>query len=392
MIKNKLIGGKKIGEGGYGCVFHPEIDCRGKETTNKKYVSKIQMNDYSSKNEIYIGEYLTDKLKNDPQNFLSNNFAPVISSCGIDFKYINNNLVKSCDILKKHKLENKFVISKIRYIDMEDFDNYIIKQLDDKTMILTLLDSYKHILTSIEKLIELNVIHFDLKGPNIVFDIKKNIPILIDFGLSIKMDKLIMSNLYNYFYVYAPQYYIWPLEVHYMNLLIHVTTNPTKEHLLELAKEYTLKNSALISMSEEFKNKFINLCYKTLLSYDKLSLEDKKTKIISSWKTWDNYSLSVMYIKILYYINKSANNKLFNNKFIGLLIELFLTNIHPDFTKRKTTKETQEIFKSILNLDDNLKLLQELKENILTNSKKIGKEIELESKKVKMLNSHVKHR
>lgn len=35
-------GGKKLAEGGYGCVFHPEINCKGLETDNMQYVSKIQ--------------------------------------------------------------------------------------------------------------------------------------------------------------------------------------------------------------------------------------------------------------------------------------------------------------------------------------------------------------
>ena len=39
-------GGKKLAEGGYGCVFHPEINCKGLETDNMQYVSKIQQKVY----------------------------------------------------------------------------------------------------------------------------------------------------------------------------------------------------------------------------------------------------------------------------------------------------------------------------------------------------------
>ena len=49
------------------------------------------------------------------------------------------------------------------------------------------------------------------------------------------MAKITNENLYNYFYIYAPEYYIWPLEVHLLNLLLHVTPEPTEDLLRELA-------------------------------------------------------------------------------------------------------------------------------------------------------------
>ena len=71
-----FIGGKKLAEGGYGCVFHPEINCRGLETENMQYVSKIQQKDFSAENEIKIGEIIKQGVKNMPGNPLINNFAP----------------------------------------------------------------------------------------------------------------------------------------------------------------------------------------------------------------------------------------------------------------------------------------------------------------------------
>ena len=58
-----------------------------------------------------------------------------------------------------------------------------------------------------------------LKGTNILFDNNKEIPLLIDFGLSVEyqiLNKINSTNLKNMFYVYAPEYYIWSLEIHYL--------------------------------------------------------------------------------------------------------------------------------------------------------------------------------
>ena len=42
-------------EGAFGCVFRPGINCLGK-TEEMKYITKIQMDENTSENEINIGK------------------------------------------------------------------------------------------------------------------------------------------------------------------------------------------------------------------------------------------------------------------------------------------------------------------------------------------------
>ena len=56
-------GGAFLSEGGFGCVFYPEINCKGKDTNNKQYISKIVEKDYYSENEIKIGTIIQKKLQ-----------------------------------------------------------------------------------------------------------------------------------------------------------------------------------------------------------------------------------------------------------------------------------------------------------------------------------------
>ena len=51
-----MIGGKLLSEGGYGCVFYPEIPCKKRRTNIRKYASKIQVYDKSARKEIAIGK------------------------------------------------------------------------------------------------------------------------------------------------------------------------------------------------------------------------------------------------------------------------------------------------------------------------------------------------
>ena len=73
-----------IASGGYGCVYRPEITKHGKQTKNEKIVSKIQLNNFSSKNEMEISEVLKE-LKNADDYFgLIENMSNINIISGID--------------------------------------------------------------------------------------------------------------------------------------------------------------------------------------------------------------------------------------------------------------------------------------------------------------------
>ena len=167
-----FIGGKKLAEGGYGCVFHPEINCRGLETGNMQYVSKIQQKDFSAENEIKIGEIIKQGVKNMPGNPLINNFAPVLSSCPINMSQLKVPDIGECKVLHRVDQSN-LILLKIRFIDSVDFDSYVIDNKNTSAILLTLISAFNHLLKSIKILQKVKVVQFDLKGQNIVFDTKK---------------------------------------------------------------------------------------------------------------------------------------------------------------------------------------------------------------------------
>ena len=87
---------------------------------------------------------------------------------------------------------------------------------------------------------------------------KKSKSIIIDFGLSLPMEHVKNTNLYDYFYVYAPEYYVWPLEVHYINFLLHVSENPTEDDLKDMVKHTSVKMQHLMDFQKNSKRIFIN--------------------------------------------------------------------------------------------------------------------------------------
>ena len=326
-------GGALISEGGYGCIFYPSI----KTKENHKFVSKIQKNNFDSRNEAYIGNI----LRNVPSYL--NHFVPVIESEDINIKKIEDNDVNNCTIFMKYK-ETPFINMKIRYVNGSTFLEYIVNNKSSSfNFVRLLVNSYNHLLNTITLLIEKKIVHYDLKGNNIMFDNSNKLPLILDFGLSIKMDEIKKENLTKHFYTYAPEYSPWTLELHYVNFLLKVNPNPSNKDLEEMASRFV--NSETHPVSFIFSKKFIDnyekTCLKQLKKYNKIpTLKRKLDKIFTYFDTWDNYALSIIYITIFHFIYPTFNK----NNFIEIMIKILLQNIHPDPEKRISVRDTVNLF------------------------------------------------
>ena len=355
-----MIGGKLVAEGGYGCIFNPGINCDGSIMKTKKYASKIQRYDSSARNEITIGREIQEL------NSFDDHFAPILKFCEIDIASIKDDSVKKCTVLKKKKT-NKFIVMKMQYIEGSDFLDYLISQKNSAQLVSNIILSFNHLLKSLTRLIEKKIVHYDLKGTNILFDNNKQIPLLIDFGLSFKIKNVTKMNLKQFFYIYAPEYYIWPLEVHYLCFLANHSKEPTMMELKEMAKRYVENNKALNrNFSPGFLKKFENKCLRQLEKYNSLPFDERVMKILSYWETFDNYSLAIMYLKFLYYINIGG---FIENNFIIFFSKLLLRNIDPcpeDRLKITETIHTFNIFLYQKNIN-NIKTFEELTDTFIEN-------------------------
>ena len=261
-------GGKLLSEGGFGCVFNPSMNCDGTADSDK-FVSKIQRLDNSARNEIAIGKILTGILE------YKSHFAPIISYCNIDVGSIKDKDKSKCMLFKKRKTQN-YVMMKLDYVEGMEFLQYMIKNANSVQIINNIINSFNNLLRSISLLINKKIIHYDLKGSNILYSSKKNIPLLIDFGLSINMNNIDNLNLNEVFYTYAPQYYVWPLEVHYLGLLFNVEKEPNEAALKNLAKEYVKNNKGINkNFSPNFLKKYEKTCLDQLKIYSQMKFDER---------------------------------------------------------------------------------------------------------------------
>ena len=338
----------------------------------------------------------------------------------------------------------------------EDADAYISKSLrkderqvekyrtqfkddehDDSSFHLmsVVFDLYERIIDSIQILIKYHIVHYDLKTNNILIEHIQQLPYIIDFGLSIDVARLLehpwsdkqeesssavhhtaidsdvlyrtnSSKIFqhNYlwrqhFYVHAPDYFLWPIEVHLMTYLINEQDTLTDESLRKICYTYILNNKAFAYMSREFKKKMFGLSVATFSRFVYQPREKVLNELLKYWPKWDIYAINIMFLKMLYELvfhirkiddadhdddhddhdadhdpdhdqdeqrqkildpeySSDANivfknrfkikpKQKYNNKKIMNTIQIMLRNIHPNPDKRMTPQETKTFFVSI---------------------------------------------
>ena len=358
---------KLISQGGYGCIYHPGFDPKDNSVLNEETVVKLQHKSSVSVNEIQVS-----KLIKSIPNFTFY-FAPILKTEPIEIGEIEKKLIKSCKPITRN-LEREFVLMTIPYIDEENYFESIENiHLDDTRSVFTqYIDSYTFLLTSIELLIQNKIIHFDLKDGNIVYNrINKN-PILIDFGISFSVDKLSESTWDKVFYVFAPEYYIWCLEIHFISFLVNENDTLEQEDVEMICTDYVNSCPVYNFFSPDFKDRYIKSAIKHYMQYVELKKEKIILSLLETWDTWDNYSLSILNLRVISYL---FSNQYYKNNTISYLIEIYLQNIHYDGRQRLSIEETKRKYKKLYNQDSNVDNLSYLLEYIKPERKVIKKRI-----------------
>ena len=235
-------------------------------------------------------------------------------------------------------------------------------------------------LNAIELLKKVNVLHMDIKSANIIYKKNSSSPRIIDFGISIPYDNLTYDNMAKYFYGFSPEYFVWALEIHVINYLIHETErNLTIKDVDIISESFVSSNVALDLFSIDFVNDYLIKTKSYLKKYVNMEKSEAIQKLLETRWSWDLYSLSIMYLRIIYALFSSKKE----NIFIKNIIELMKTNISPDFNERLNIKDTRERFYDIFYMDGDVEGFIELKNTIeetQNNTAKNLKKMLLESK------------
>jgi len=272
---------------------------------------------------------------------------------------------------------------KIPYANNKPIMDQIFDEVRSKKhTVMSILESYTHLLKAIEYLININIVHFDLKSDNVLYDSDMNHANIIDFGLSIPIDQITDENLKEYFYIYSAEYYVWPLEVHIINYLLHEFEEGEEADDIasRISEEYVASNKGLQIFSDKFTQLFEAQCrdyVMEVLDGFEIGKRDKVIKdLIVNYATWDNYSVSILYLRI---IDLIFPNGFPENDFYIDLTRLLLINIHPDPRKRLSVVDTRQRFYELFYLNENIDTYIKMIEDINVNIHKIKKDFNSEN-------------
>jgi serine/threonine protein kinase len=369
-----------IGQGSYGCIFYPGIRCGRKQPKDpKQIVTKIQEVRRSTLDEMEIGKIVQTIPKY--QLF----FGPVIENCAINLSTIGNKAIDKCELDLRNKKLN-FMSNKIAYVGKYSIGKYfnkkiieiskrqitvkkgmssITKQVEQmKKFLIKIITSHIYLLESILLLQQKNIIHFDLKENNVMYDEKNDVPIIIDFGLSINMDSLKTVGNYkrkfnfsNYetctqwpiesvFIIYICKNIILPIDKSFISLNQAITTTAD---LRESIKKFISKNyedHRHIGISEELQKRFEVKAIHYINSFIGKTWKELWDSLFASRNTWDNYSLAQLFHYELYKL-KFDDDRLIRY-FIGSYSTLLINIIISEPTKRISISTTIELMKQII--------------------------------------------
>jgi hypothetical protein len=375
---------KVISQGGFGCIFYPSLACKKERLSleeSKEHVSKLVEKNFSSKNEIDIGEI----IKKIP--FYSLYYVPVLQHCAANLSKVGKREIKNCNIIDREEKHIKYILLKMKYVKNIKFTEYLLTNKSKKHVLNIIFDTYSYFLFSLEQLMNYEVVHFDFKWDNAVIDLKTELPVILDFGISIPIRKLLEHDrnlsasglnggdkikkegevdedeygvFRDYFYTYFPKYSLWPLEVHVVCYVLNEHSRITRESLHNLIDECVDSNVAFGIFSPEFLEKYKKLCFETMEH-----LIDKPRRYViheclKFWNTWDNYALSMSYFQIIQFISSSGFT---SNAFLISFSKILLGNVHPDASRRSNYTTTRYEYKSIFYQETSIRDFELLVDN-----------------------------
>jgi serine/threonine protein kinase len=271
----------------------PQDVLEKKHTQSIDKIQFIELNTPSTEmNEMELVEHRIVKetlygetIKSIPNYYMY--FAPILSSCPINIDVLNTQDKMKCELFReattsslreKEKTEKLYINSKVHYVEGTAPSKYFAQILrsdlsahkDDETrqlpafFVTRFIRSYRHLLKAVRLLqggstSNSIIIHHDLKDGNIIYDTKRGIPVIIDFGIS--FDKSVFEEsshpkkLGDVFYRYYNKYTPWSIDVvimAYIAKVVLLKKGETDDSIKEIYEKEAVVADELKKVCDDF--------------------------------------------------------------------------------------------------------------------------------------------
>lgn len=389
-----MIQPKAVGEGTYGCVHKPPLDCKNKRKQVKgdNHVSKI-LTKQNAKDELNEFFLIGEADKNGEYHL----GRP--TSCAPDKIDSNMIAIRECNTLEKnHKREygtriSKDDMNKFMLLIMKD-GGYNIKQFSEQFKRQTpnaenmkqvrdfLIEGFR-LIEGLDLFLENDIIHHDLKAQNIVYNPKENRINFIDFGLMNKLSN-VRREANTSSYGYDDVHWSFPFEISLWNKSrFSPFSRYSYQRRLESIKRKVknIKDYCTYAFEVIYENDELDigehiLDYTNFLSTMKMTYDEFLEK---STSTFDLYGVGLAFMTfynntehILKALEKEMNMKMDDSTNLTFdFHELFKSMVSPNLHTRSTVGEVHDKYMDIL-LDSGL-----LDKNSNPRSKKLQRVVSL---------------
>jgi len=309
--------------------------------------SKRSNNDTPDKNKkinkvVELDFYIQNELTNVKRiKQFTNSFYTCSNSSELNAVEVNENKLR---VGKKTSttLLLEFENRKLTYLK-----TYLKNIENPKLYLLTIINFFKHLLNSLSILNDHLLVHNHINFDNIVVDKYDNV-LLSNFSLSIDISNKNLDTYIKHFVSeYDPTYLEWPLEIHLLSFLVTNKLSSLSSYNIEkIINDYIHNNNILNTFGEKYVSSYKSEAIHYYMKYVNQPFEAILFDLVQYSWSWDNYALSILFLRILIGIHHSIN---VSNKFIILFMKLLVTNIHLVPNKRFSVKDTLNQFENILN-------------------------------------------
>jgi hypothetical protein len=301
---------------------------------NSNKNTKIKLYDLFIVNEVKISK----KISTIPHYY--NNYEIIIDYHAIEVGSLNECLLEQLDIVLNNANNDKYLLityNSTKNQTFVDFNTFLFHLKTPKLFIFHVLDSYSYLTDSLRKLNSLHICFFDLCPENIVLG-ENFKPILKNLQNSLLMCDSITENYISPILAKITNYTYKPLEIHLLYYLM-VNDEITMSYSLidTISNNYITGLQFLYLFNDNYRENCRKTCIDCLTQYINQSKTEIMTKIFTFYKTWDSYSLSIIYIHIFSHMIHVFK---LQDTIINIFFNHLLHNIHPDPTKRETITTT----------------------------------------------------
>ena len=324
-----------------GCVFY-FFNNDIKIPKKKKPIHKMTLNNFYIMNELTNIKTIKDFKKHFYVCENSSELKIMELDDDVNSLKLSKNVKKDDTILLK--FEDRGIISFKNYLKTLTNSSYTLNS--QKKYILTIIDFYRHLLHSIDLLVRQRLIHNNINFDTIVVD-NNAYPLITNFSLSIDISRANIEEYMKHFIIaYDTSYLEWPLEFHILAYLLTNKLNSLSSYNIENIINDVVNNHSIL---KTFGDTLVSSYKQEALHYFKKYVNQTYEYILNDaiqyYSTWDNYALSIMFLRILIDIHRTIKVK---NKFIILFMKLLVCNIHLNPLKRLSIDATTNKFESIL--------------------------------------------